>query len=256
MLLAIDVGNTNITIGLFQEEKLTGQWRLSTDQHKTRDELGLRIGSLLEHDGFEGKHLRKIVVSSVVPYLNRPLKEGLRKYLGEEPVFLRPGEESPIDLEVDEPRAVGPDRIANCIGAHQIYGGPGLIIDFGTAINFDLYSGTGGFLGGAISPEMEVALEALYRKAALLPEIELAVPDSVVGKTTTQTMNAGFVLGFISMIEGMIKRFEESYREELNIVATGGKGELICGEIEKIEEYEEYLALEGLRIWWDKYRRY
>lgn len=255
MLLAIDVGNTNITIGLYEGESMRGHWRLSTDQNKTRDELGLRINSLLEHDGFQEGELRKVVICSVVPYLNRPLKEGVTKYLGQDPVFLDPKKGSPIELAVDEPRAVGPDRIANCIGGNSMFGGPGLIVDFGTAINFDLYSESGSFLGGAISPEMEMALEALYRKAALLPEIELRVPDSVIGKTTAQTMNSGFVLGFISMIEGMIERFKKSYKRDLTIIATGGKGKLICSKIEDIKKYEEYLALHGLRLWWDRYPR-
>ena len=254
MLLAIDVGNTNITIGLFDGEEMKGHWRLSTNQHKTRDELGLRINSLLEHEGYGKNSLRKILISSVVPYLNRPLQEGLVKYLDGDPVFLTPHRgKSPIELDVEEPWAVGSDRIANCIAAHHISEGAGLVIDFGTAINFDLFSASGAFLGGAISPEMEMSLEALYRKAALLPEIELKVPDSVIGKTTSQTLNSGFVFGFVSMVQGMIHRFKESYNEELNVIATGGKGKLICGEIQEIQKYEEYLALEGLRLWWDEF---
>jgi len=255
LLLALDVGNTNITIGLFQDSKLVGDWRLSTNQHVTSDELGLQIDSLLHASGINGGDADQVVVSSVVPYLNRPLSDGLKRYLGVRPFFLSAEENGVLGLEVDEPSAVGTDRIANCIAAWYKYGGPTLIIDFGTATSYDLLSEEGNFLGGAIGPEMEIALETLYHKAALLPEVELQTPDSVIGKTTAQNMNSGFLLGFICMIEGMIELFKEEYSTDLEVIATGGKGRIFCEEMDAIDLYDEYLVLEGLRHWWQLTRK-
>lgn len=254
MLLAIDVGNTNITLGLFEEAKLKNDWRLSTNQQNTRDELGLRILSLLQTTTHQVDP-QAVVISSVVPYLNQGLKEGLEKYLGLTPSFLKPDGNGLIQIETDEPHAVGPDRIANSIAAQAKFETPALVIDFGTATSFDLISGQGSFIGGAIAPEMEIAMEALYERAALLPEIELELPDSVIGKTTAQSLNSGFVFGFISLISGMIDRFKREYSQELNVIATGGKGRIFYERIEQIPQYEEYLVLEGLRIWWEKRHR-
>lgn len=252
MLLAIDVGNTNITIGLFKGSKLIGEWRLSTNQQKTRDELGLRIKSLLQTGEDPSLVPDAIAISSVVPYLNKALQEGLKKYIGPTPVFLHPPTNGIIKINTDEPQFVGPDRIANCIAGWYKYNTSCLIIDFGTATSFDLVSENGEFLGGAIAPEMEIALQTLYKRAALIPEIELSLPQKVIGKTTSESLNSGFVLGFISLIEGMIKRFKREYSEKLRVMATGGKGEIFFRQIDEIEIYEEYLALEGLRIWWSK----
>lgn len=252
MLLAIDVGNTNISMGLFANDDLVGEWRLSTRQHTTKDEFGLRVQGLLETHRLEEVNVEDIVVSSVVPYLNRELKEGLTKFLGVEPFFLKPDSNGLISLDTEEPQQVGPDRIANCIAAREKYGGAALIVDFGTATSFDLLSEEGAFLGGAIAPEMEIALEALYNRAALLPEIELQIPDDVVGKTTEQSMDSGFVLGFIDLIQGLINRFKDSYSRDLIVIGTGGKGKIFAREIEEIQVYDEYMVLEGLKLWFQQ----
>lgn len=250
MLLALDVGNTNITIGCFDGESIRKTWRISTTQILTPDEVGLKIRSLLSTSRIGPADITEAVISSVVPYLNKRLSTGLERYLNVSPTFLRPVGNGLVELKVDEPQEVGADRVANIIASREIYGGPGLIIDFGTATSFELYSGEGDFLGGAIAPEMETALEALVERAALLPEIELSLPKGPVGKTSIDNINSGFVLGFISMIEGMIQRFKEaSEGENLIVVATGGKGELFAKEIEEIEHYEEDLVLEGLKLW-------
>ena len=252
MLLGLDVGNTNITAGCFQEVELVRTWRISTDQDATPDEIGLTLKSLLDASGISSGELDDAVVSSVVPYLNRSLKVGIERYLGISPTFLHPVGNGIVALEVDEPHAVGADRVANVIAGMDIYGGPGLIIDFGTATSFELYSEDGNFLGGAISPEMETALEALVERAALLPEVELKLPRSVVGKTSEANINSGFVLGFISMIEGMIERFKEDYESDLKVIATGGKGRLFFKEIDSIQQFEKDLVLKGLKLWRDK----
>ncbi|MFW6048678.1 MAG: type III pantothenate kinase [Candidatus Bipolaricaulota bacterium] len=255
MFLALDVGNTNITIGCFRDGSLSHTWRISTRQGVTEDEFGLKILSLLETVGISKSDLDDAVVSSVVPYLNRTISSGLEKYLGIETEFLRPTDNGVVELEVDEPGAVGPDRIANIIAAMESYGGPGLIIDFGTATSFELYSATGSFLGGAISPEMETALEALVERAALLPEVELELPDDVVGKTTADNINSGFVLGFISMVEGVIGRFQEGFGDDFRVIATGGKGKIFYEEIDQIDYYDEDLVVTGLALWREETNR-
>ncbi len=252
MFLGLDVGNTNITIGCFQEDELLYTWRISTDQSLTPDELGITFLSLLQASGINPEKVTDAVISSVVPYLNRSLSEGLEGYVGVSPAFLKPIDNGLVGLRVDEPAAVGPDRVANIIGGMELYGGPGLVIDFGTATSFELYSEEGDFLGGAIAPEMETALEALVERAALLPEVELELPDSVIGKTSIGNINSGFVLGFVGMIEGLIERFKGEYKEDLHIIATGGKGRLLYREIDSIEHFEEDLVLQGLRLWREK----
>ncbi|MCF7890908.1 type III pantothenate kinase [Candidatus Bipolaricaulota bacterium] len=252
MFLGLDVGNTNITMGCFRKDELVYTWRVSTDQNSTPDELGDTFRSLLLSSGVEPGELTDAVISSVVPYLNRSLSKGLARFLGVSPTFLRPGDNGLVGLRVDEPEAVGPDRVANVIGGMELYGGPGLVIDFGTATSFELYSEEGDFLGGAISPEMETALEALVERASLLPEIELKLPESVIGKTSAGNINSGFVLGFIGMIEGLIERFKKEYNSDLQIIATGGKGRLFFKQVDQIQHFEKDLVLEGLRLWREK----
>lgn len=253
MLLALDVGNTNITIGCFKDDKFHQTWRISTPSETTPDEIGLKIYSLISISQIKSEKIEEAVISSVVPYINKNLSAGLNQYLGIKPNFLQPLENGIVDLEVQEPQAVGPDRVANIIAGLEHYGGPGLIIDFGTATSFELYSEQGNFLGGAISPEMETTLESLVKKAALLPEVELKLPTSPVGKTTEANINSGFVLGFISMVEGMIKRFiKECDQSNLEVIATGGNGKLFFDQIDLIKHYEQDLVLEGLKLWWEK----
>jgi len=248
MLLAIDVGNTTTSIGLFAGRQLKEHFRLSTLRERTPDEWGMGFAGLLK-----GREIEGVMICSVVPPLNPRLAEGIAKHLGRAARFLD-HRSSPIELAVAEPAAVGPDRIANSIAAHHIYGLPTLVIDFGTATTFDLISPEGAFLGGAISPEMELTAEMLVRQTALLPTIELYPPKSVIGKDTAESLRAGFVLGFIELISGLIRRFQEEYPQRLKVVATGGKGELFYREIEAITEYDPYLTLRGLQIAWELYR--
>ncbi|MFW6071412.1 MAG: type III pantothenate kinase [Candidatus Bipolaricaulota bacterium] len=254
MFLGLDVGNTNITIGCFRKDELVQTWRISTDQGVTPDELGITFRSLLHATGVAPDELTDAVISSVVPYLNRSLAKGLDRYLGVTPTFLKPVDNGLVGLRVDEPEAVGPDRVANVIGGMELYGGPGLVIDFGTATSFELYSEEGDFLGGAIAPEMETALQALVERAALLPEIELETPDSVIGKTSVANINSGFVLGFVGMIEGLIERFKKECDSDLQVIATGGKGRLFFRQIDQIQHFQKDLVLQGLRLWREKRR--
>lgn len=250
MLLAIDAGNTTTSIGLFAGRELKEHFRLSTLRERTPDEWGMGIAGLVNGRGIEPEEIKGVMICSVVPPLNARLTDGIKKHLRRAAQFLD-YRSSPIELAVDEPQEVGPDRIANSIAIQSLYGLPSLVIDFGTATTFDLVSPEGNFLGGAISPEMELTAEMLVHRAALLPKVELHPPNSVIGKSTADCLRAGFVLGFIELIEGLIRRFQAESPQELKVIATGGKGELFYREIEAITEYDPYLTLRGLQIAWE-----
>lgn len=254
MLLTIDIGNTNILLGLFEGEDLEHSWRLSTSEKRTRDELGIYIYNLLHQAKIDPAGLKGAMVSSVVPTLNTKLSAALKKYFRIKPLFLTYKSNLGISLKFDEPATAGPDRIANCIGGYELYGGPILIIDFGTATTFDLVSEKGEFIGGAIAPEMYMTAQNLFGKAALLPAVDLDLPTSVIGKDTAQNLNAGFVLGFIDLITGLIRRFRDEFADDLTVISTGGKGELLSRYVDDIESYQPFLTLKGLRIAWGRNR--
>jgi len=249
MLLTFDIGNTNTVVGLFEGDELAAHWRFTTDRNRTADELRLTTRSLLAEAGTEADRVEGLAVASVVPSLNRPLREGLGGLLPGEIRFLT-HETSPIELRVDEPWSVGADRIANSIAGHHLHGGPILVIDFGTATTFDLVSEDGAFLGGAIAPEMYLTARALTDRAAQLPSVTLEIPRSVLGKTTTANLCAGVVFGFLDLIDGLIRRFRAECGEDLKVVATGGKGELFYQQLDAIEFYDPFLTLAGLQHWW------
>lgn len=253
MLLTIDIGNTTISIGLFKDDELVGEWRLATDRNRTPDELGLQIKGLIDGAKIDARKINDVIISSVVPYLNQKLIRAFEKHFQRSPQFLdfRCGL---IKLAVDDPMAVGADRIADSIAGYHLYGGPILIIDFGTATVFNLISAKGEFLGGAIAPEMELTAEMLFERTALLPQVELEIPSSVIGKNTVDNIKAGVVLGFIDMVSGLITRFKREYAKDLKVIATGGRGELFYKQIKAIEEYDPFLTLKGLHIAWQMQR--
>ena len=252
MLLVYDIGNTNIVVGLFDGKDLLGHWRFTTDSVRTADELRLNGRSLLEEADLDRKRISGVAVASVVPSLNAPLEEGLKPLVDGEVRFLT-ASNSPIPLRVDRPSAVGSDRIANSLAAHSLYGGPVLVLDFGTAVTFDLVAEDGAFLGGAIAPEMHLAARAMVERAALLHSVELTPPVSVIGKTTAENVRAGVVLGFLALVDGLISRFKEEAGPTLKVVATGGKGELFFRQLEAIESYDPFLTLKGLAIAWSRW---
>ena len=249
MLLVLDVGNTNTVVGLFRGDDLVHRWRLSTRRERTADETRLSFRSLLAEADLDAGEIAGVAVASVVPSLNAVLTAALSGLTSSVRIdFLTP-ETSPISLDVEAPSTVGADRIANCIAAHAIHGGPALVVDFGTATTFDLVSDDGRFLGGAIAPEMTLAGKALTDRAAQLASVALTVPDTVIGKTTAANIQAGVVLGFLDLVAGLIHRFEEAVGTDLRVIATGGKGELFYHHIDAIERYDPALTLKGLRIW-------
>jgi type III pantothenate kinase len=251
MILTGDVGNTLTVLGLFDGGDLVEHWRLTTDRNRTCDELAILVRRLLKDSERPVEEVDAVALSSVVPPLYRTLHGGLQKVFGIEPRFLTPAN-CGVELAVDEPHAVGADRIANTIAAFDRVGGPCLVIDFGTATNFDLVGGNGAFLGGAIAPEMEIAARALTDRAAQLHAFPLDVPPSVVGKTTTANLQSGIVLGFLDLVAGLIERFREEVPGIGRVIATGGKAELFAESLEAIDEYVPFLTLRGLRIWWDR----
>ena len=249
MLLAYDVGNTNTVVGLFDGRELTAHWRFTTERNRTADELRLTTRSLLAENGVKPAQVEGIAVASVVPSLNPQLRKGLERLTASEIRFLT-HEDSPIELRVDDPWAVGADRIANSIAGHVLHGGPILVIDFGTATTFDLVSEDGAFLGGAIAPEMHLTARALTDKAAQLPSVALEVPDTVIGKTTAENIRAGVVFGFLDLVDGLITRFRAESPGTLKVLTTGGKGELFYQQLDAIEFYDPVLTLIGLLHWW------
>ncbi|MFC2077618.1 type III pantothenate kinase [Candidatus Bipolaricaulota bacterium] len=248
MILVGDVGNTQTVLGLFDGEELVEHWRLTTDPNRTCDELAILVRGLLQDTKHSSNEIKAIAIASVVPALHRALDGGLKKVFGTEPRFLTPAN-CGIELDVDESHAVGADRIANTIAAHTLIGGSCLVIDFGTATNFDLVGEDGAFLGGAIAPEMQIAARGLIERAAQLHSISLDVPDSVLGKTTTENLQAGIVLGFLDLVDGLIQRFRKEVPEIGRVIATGGKAELFADHLDAIDEYVPYLTLHGLRQW-------
>jgi len=249
MLLAFDVGNTNLVVGLFDGDRLRGHWRFTTDRNWTADELRLTTRSLLAEIGVAPGDVGGVAVASVVPTLDRPLREGLEQ-LASVPVRFLTHESCGIELRVKEPWSVGADRIANALGGHGLHGGPLLVIDFGTATTFDLVSEDGAFLGGAIAPEMHLAARALTDRAAQLHAVSLDLPETVIGKTTAENLRAGVVFGFLDLVAGLIARFRAEYRADLTVIATGGKGRLFYEQLDGIECYEPFLTLSGLERWW------
>ena len=251
MLLVLDIGNTNIVLGTFQDDVLVHQWRVTTDRNRTADELRLTIRGLLAEAQIDPSDITGVAIASVVPSLNTPLMNAFEPLVTGKITFLN-ADTSPIALDVEAPHTVGADRIANCIAAHTLYGGPILILDFGTATTFDLTAEDGSFLGGAIAPEMRLAARALTERAAQLHSVELKVPPSVVGKNTATNIQAGVVLGYLDLVDGLIKRFRQEVDTSLQVIATGGKGELFYRNLNSIELYDPVLTLKGLRLWWNQ----
>jgi type III pantothenate kinase len=248
MLLAIDLGNTNLTFGLFEGERLVHDWRLSTRRDNTPDELGVSLLQLIREEGIDPKSVDAAVVASVVPPLNTSLIQAVRRYFGCEPLMVGPGIKSGLKIHYRDPKEVGADRIVAAMAAFRKYGGPLIIIDFGTGTTYDVVSKEGDYLGGAISPGMAISVEALYERAARLQRVELKAPANVIGRTTVESMQAGIIFGFTAQVEGMVARIRKELGEEARVIATGGLSSLIAAETRVIEVVDDLLMLEGLRL--------
>jgi type III pantothenate kinase len=251
MLLTIDIGNTNITIGLYSGETLGPRWRLATNHERMPDEYGLQLLGLLAHAGHRPEELSGICLASVVPPLTGKMVEACRRYLGLEPLVLDAGVKTGVRIRYEDPRAVGADRIADAVAVQRLYGGPACVVDFGTATTFDAIDAHGDYLGGAIAPGIGIAAEALFLRTAKLPRVDLQRPPSVIGRNTPHAMQSGLLFGYVSLVEGMVARFRKELGPQMKVIATGGLADIIARETDVIEIVAPWLTLDGLRIIWE-----
>jgi type III pantothenate kinase len=251
MLLAIDVGNTNIVWGVFAGEHIQASWRAATDIHRMADEYAMLLRSFLDHSGLGLDQIDGCILASVVPPLTTTIKEMCQRYLGREPVVVSSGIKTGVRVLTDIPAEVGADRIVNALAAYRLYGGPCVVIDFGTATTFDAVSATGDYLGGAIAPGVATAAEALFLRAAKLPRIELIPPPRVIGTNTTHSMQSGVIFGYVGLVEGLVARFRQELGEGARVIATGGLATIIAQETPVIEVVNPDLTLIGLRMMYE-----
>lgn len=248
MLLVFDVGNTNIVLGAYDQDRLTRHWRLSTNRNQTVDEYGIMICNLFAHSDLDYRDVESIVISSVVPPLMPTLEEMARLYFNVDPLIVGPGIKTGMPILYDNPREIGADRVVNAIAGYEQYGGPLIIVDFGTATTFCVISAKGEYLGGAITAGIGIATEALFQRAAKLPRIELVKPKKVIGRNTVASMQSGLIYGYIGQVDGIVRRIKEEINSDALVVATGGIAELIAKDSETINKVDPFLTLEGLRI--------
>lgn len=258
MLLAIDVGNTQTVIGLYGEgprsHELVDHWRIATKAERTSDEHALLFQEFLTFAGHDWTTaIAGVAISSGVPMVTFELRRMCERYLGLEPVVLGTGVRTGMPVLYDNPKEVGADRIANAVGAFDLYGGPTIVVDFGTATTFDVISANGEYLGGAIVPGIEISLDALFGRAAALRRVELVEPRSVIGKTTVESIQSGTIYGYSALVDGMCDRIEDEVGES-TVLATGGLADLIAPIAESIEHTEPWLTLHGLRLIWERNR--
>ena len=254
MLLVFDVGNTNIVLGTYNQDVLVKHWRLSTNRSQTADEYGTMILNLFEHSGLDYREVEAIVISSVVPPLMPTLEEMSHLYFKVKPIIVGPGVKTGMPILYDNPREIGADRVVNGIAGYEKYGGPLVIVDFGTATTFCVISKKGEYLGGAITAGIGIATEALFQRAAKLPRIELVKPKKVIGRNTVSSMQSGLIYGYIGQVDGIVKRIKEELNSDAFVVATGGIADLIAKDSETINKVDPNLTLEGLRIIYQRNR--
>lgn len=251
-ILVFDVGNTNIVLGIYEGKKMVVDWRISTAQHRTADEYGMLVMQLCEHKGIELKDIKAIVISSVVPPLMMALEQLAHKYFGIKPIVVGPGIKTGIQIKYENPREVGADRVVNAIAAFELYGGPLIVVDFGTATTFDAVGENGDYLGGVIAPGIGISTEALFQRAAKLPRVEMVKPKTVIGKNTVASMQAGIIYGFAGQVDAIVWRMKREMEGNPKVVATGGLAELISEEASSIDIVDSNLTLEGLRFIYER----
>lgn len=252
MLFVIDIGNTNIVCGVYRDKRLTHSWRVSTDRQKTADEYGMLMSQLFANNGLRFDSVEGIAVSSVVPPLTPEISHMCVRYFGIEPLIIGPGTRTGLKIRYDNPHEVGADRIVNAVAAYECYGGPLIVVDFGTATTFCAISAGGEYLGGVIAPGIGISSEALFQRAARLPRVEITRPEAVVGRSTVRSMQSGILYGFVGQVDEIVRRMKTELGWVPRVIATGGLAALIASESTEINEVNSDLTLEGLRIIYEK----
>lgn len=256
MLLVIDVGNTHLTMGVFKNKELIGTFRMTSKRSRTSDELGMTMCSILEHRQVKPEDIKAVIISSVVPDIMHSLGSASIKYFDIKPIVVSAGIKTGIRIDTENPKQIGADRIVDAVAAYELYGGPVIVVDFGTATTYDLVGENGNFEAGVISPGIETSARSLWSEATMLPAIEIAKPKSILAKETVSSMQAGLVYGVIGQAEYIIEKMkEESKYDNIKVVATGGIGRIIAAEARNIDEYDANLTLEGLRLIYEKNKR-
>lgn len=252
MLLAVDVGNTQTHLGVYQGPELIEHWRFATARHATADQLAIEVSALLRLRGATFGDVEATIVSSVVPVLAQEYQQLIERYLDGAGVLLGPGIRTGVAIRIDNPLELGPDRLANAVAAYERCGGACIAVDFGTALNYDVVSSRGDYLGGVISPGIEISLEALSARAARLPRVDLEPPGSAIGKGTRHAIQSGVIYGYAGSVDGIVCRLREEMGEEATTIATGGFAHVIVPCCEQIDETDDLLTLEGLRLIWER----
>ncbi len=259
MILVLDVGNTNIVLGVYKENTLIVEWRLSTDVLRSADEYGIQVSNLFSQANLEVTSVEGVIISSVVPNIMYSLEHMIRKYFKLDPIVVGPGVKTGINVKYDNPKEVGADRIVNAVAAHEIYKRSLIIIDFGTATTFCAVRKNGDYLGGAICPGIKISSDALFQRAAKLPRVELVKPETIIARNTINSMQAGIVFGYIGQVEYIVEKMKaemlELEEEKPLVVATGGLAKLISAESSNVDIVNPFLTLEGLRIIYEKNKK-
>ena len=253
MLFVIDVGNTNIVAGFYEGDKLKSSYRMATDKNKSSDEIGLFFSQLLNHEGISKEEIRDVIISSVVPSIMHALENAIKKYVGISPIVVNGSLDLGLNICYDDPKEVGADRIVNAVAVDKIYGGPAVIIDFGSATTFCVIDGCSNYLGGVIYPGLKISMDALVEKTSKLPRIEIIRPENVVGKNTVCSMQSGLVFGYAGMVDAVVSRIKKEIgTPEMLVIATGGLSTLIAKESETIQTIDKNLTIKGLKIIYDR----
>jgi type III pantothenate kinase len=248
MLLTLDIGNTNVTVGVYDGERLCAHWRLATVHDRMPDEYGILLTQLFQPRGLATADISGVAIASVVPPLTSIFSEVSRDYFGQDALVVDAGVKTGVRIRYENPREVGADRVVDCAAVQHKYGGPACVVDFGTATTFDAISRQGEYLGGAIAPGITIAAEALFARASKLYRVEIAPPARVIGTNTAMAMQAGIFYGYVALVEGLVARFRTELGEEMKVIATGGLAEKVARETKVIQYVDPWLTLDGLRI--------
>jgi type III pantothenate kinase len=253
LILAVDVGNTNIVLGVFEGKTLRASWRLSTAKERTADELGMILINLFQYEKLSIEQVEAVIIASVVPSIMYTLEHSVKKYFKVEPMIIGPGIKTGINIRCQNPKEVGSDKIVNAVAGYELYGGPLIIVDMGTATTFCAISAKGEYLGNVICPGIKISSDALYQKAAQLPRIDLIKPEGVIGKNTILSMQSGIFYGYVGQIDYIVQRIKNEMQDDsIKVIATGGMARLVADEAKAISEVNPTLTLEGLRIVYER----